>query len=325
MNAKKHKEAVLLVGNGKLAASVYMCLSKAGHVIDFYSDTPDNISERINHHLSNSDANEFDDIKCKHVGEVANFGGNSYYQLAVIITAESLLEKTAYIEKIERCITPTTTIAINTESIALSAIQRDATFPSRIIGVNWSEPAHTTYFLEIITNPSNSKELIEDFYKLSKSWQKDPYILYNDCGIRARMMCAMIREAFYLVENGYVSIEDIDRACRNDAGFYLPFAGNFRYMDLMGAYMYGIVMKDLNPELCNSIHIPKFFKDIVEQGGEGMENNRGIYSYSNGDTEKWDELFKTFSFKIQEIIQKYPSENNDVESRKKVLITSMHE
>ena len=96
-------------------------------------------------------------------------------------------------------------------------------------------------------------------------------------------------------------------------------------MDLMGTYMYGIVMKDLNPELCNSNHIPKFFKDIIEQGGEGMKNNHGIYSYQNGDTEKWDEVFRTFSYQIQEIIQKYLLGNNEEENDANVLITSMHE
>jgi len=325
MNDTKNWETVLLVGNGKLAASIYMCLTSAGHAVSFYSDNPTEEIERVNLHIGNSCQKEIVEAQCKYVEEIGKSPVKLSYKLAIIITPENVLEKTTYLQKVETHIPSHAIVAINTESIALSTIQKSAAFPSRIIGVNWSEPAHTTYFLEIITNRSNPKNLIEEFYQLSKLWQKDPYILYNDCGIRARMMCAMIREAFYLVENGYVSIEDIDRACRNDAGFYLPFAGNFRYMDLMGTYMYGIVMKDLNPELCNSNHIPKFFKDIIEQGGEGMKNNHGIYSYQNGDTEKWDEVFRTFSYQIQEIIQKYLLENNEEENDANVLITSMHE
>ncbi len=325
MNDKKKGETVLLVGNGKLAASVYTCLINAGQLVDFHSNNPTEAIERITLHIANSFQRETVEVHCKYVEEIAKSPVKLSCKLAIIITAEDLLEKTTCLQKVEKNIPADTIIAINTESIALSTIQKNAVYPSRIIGVNWSEPAHTTYFLEIITNQSTSKELVQDFNQLSKSWQKDPYILHNDCGIRARMMCAMIREAFYLVENGYVFIEDIDRACRNDAGFYLPFAGNFRYMDLMGAYMYGIVMKDLNPELCNSNHIPKFFKDIVEQGGEGMENNQGIYSYQNGDTEKWDEVFRTFSYQIQEIIHKYSSQANEEKNDAKVLITSMHE
>jgi hypothetical protein len=56
-----------------------------------------------------------------------------------------------------------------------------------------------------------------------------------------------------------------------------------------------------------------------------MENNHGIYSYQNGDTEKWDEVFRAFSYQIQEVIQKYSSEDNEEKADAKVLITSMHE
>ncbi|MEJ7827628.1 MAG: 3-hydroxyacyl-CoA dehydrogenase NAD-binding domain-containing protein [Segetibacter sp.] len=324
MIAIKHREPILLIGNGKLAASIYMCLINTGYKVDFYSENPPEAIERLNLHISDLGVEEIIDVECKYLNELENIRTNPY-KVAIIITAENLEEKKIYIEKAEKNIHRNTIVAINTESIALRAIQENAAYPSRIIGANWSEPAHTTYFLEVITNQSNSKELVEDFYHLSKSWHKDAYIINNDYGIRSRMMCAMIREAFYLVENGYVSTEDIDRACRNDAGFYLPFAGNFRYMDLMGTYMYGIVMKDLNPELCNSNHIADFFKEIVEQGGEGMGNNQGIYPYQNGDTQKWDEIFRTFSYQIQEIIQKYPLEDNKEEPNAKVLITSVHE
>ena len=320
-----NEETVLLVGNGKLAACIYMCLTNAGHVVDFYSENPTEAIERVNFHVTNLCQKENVENRCRHLKEIKNSVAKLSYKLAIIITAENILEKTTYLHEVEKHVPSNIPIAINIESIALSTIQKDAAYPSRIIGVNWSEPAHTTYFLEIITNESTPNALIEEFYQLSKSWQKDPYILHNDCGIRARMMCAMIREAFYLVENGYVSIEDIDRACRNDAGFYLPFAGNFRYMDLMGTYMYGVVMKDLNPELCNSSHVPKFFKDIIADGGEGMENNHGIYSYENGDTAKWDDVFKTFSYQIQEIIHRYSSDDKAEEDHAKVLITSMHE
>jgi len=116
----------------------------------------------------------------------------------------------------------------------------------------------------------------------------------------------MVREAFYLVQNRYASIEDIDRACRNDAGYYLPFAGNFRYMDLMGTYAYGLVMKDLNKELSTESIIPEFFKKIMEEGGKGMENKNGFYQYNEEEVKKWNKLFNSFSYKIKRIIEKYP-------------------
>ncbi|MGH2645825.1 MAG: 3-hydroxyacyl-CoA dehydrogenase family protein, partial [Chitinophagaceae bacterium] len=102
------------------------------------------------------------------------------------------------------------------------------------------------------------------------------------------------------------SVEDIDRACRNDAGYYLPFAGNCRYMDLMGTYAYGMVMQELNPDLSKDGEVAPFFKRIVEQGGMGMQNGNGFYQYDANEAKKWDQKFRRFSYQIEKIISKYP-------------------
>jgi 3-hydroxybutyryl-CoA dehydrogenase len=230
------------------------------------------------------------------------------YDIVIAVTNEDVDEKTALIKQLESYVSQNVIIAINTESIALSTLQSSAQHPERIIGANWVEPAHTTYFLEIICNANSDDDCVNRFYNSAKElWQKDPYLIRRDVGIRARMMCALIREAFYLIENDYVSIEDIDRACRNDAGYYLPFAGNFRYMDLMGTYMYGIVMHDLNPELSNSTHIPLFCQQLIDDKSLGMKNGRGFYSYKPGEAEEWEKTFRNFTYKIHNIIRKYAS------------------
>jgi 3-hydroxybutyryl-CoA dehydrogenase len=47
----------------------------------------------------------------------------------------------------------------------------------------------------------------------------------------------------------------------------MPFAGPFRYMDLMGVEAYYRVMKDLLPELSTSPGIPGVMRRVVESGG----------------------------------------------------------
>lgn len=116
----------------------------------------------------------------------------------------------------------------------------------------------------------------------------------------------MLREAFYLVDNGYVSVEGVDRGCRNDSGYYMSFAGNFRYMDLMGTFIYGLVMQDLNPELSKSSQLPAFFQDLIQQGRLGMDSGKGFFDYQPGETQHWDALFQRFSYQIAELMAKYP-------------------
>ena len=301
------KESILIVGSGKVAFSLVVCLIQAGYPITLFTKNRDIALKSINFHLADlpMSANKFhlsnylkitNELSCK-----------IDFKLVIVLTDENLLEKRTLIKQLENKLPPNSLIAINTESIPLANLQEGCNYPDRVLGANWVEPVHTTYFLELITNCKSNEEQINYLFNLAKTyWNKDPYIINNTLSIRAKMFAAMAREAFYLVQNGYASIEDIDRACRNDAGYYLPFAGNFRYMDLMGGSAYGMVMKDLNPELSKEHKLPEFFKNILEQGGLGMENNKGFYQYDREDVDRWDTVFRMFSYQMQEIISKYP-------------------
>ncbi len=57
-------------------------------------------------------------------------------------------------------------------------------------------------------------------------------------------MYALHREAFYLVDNGYASMEHVYRACRYGPCPTIGFVGYFRWMDLTGIPAYHAVMKD---------------------------------------------------------------------------------
>jgi 3-hydroxybutyryl-CoA dehydrogenase len=302
----KHQH-ILIAGTEKLAASISVCMLQAGHQVTVYNPADADVTTPVNEHLNDL---------LQYTGKVVSsdaFNVVSYpdaaagYDLAIAITNENLADKIALVHELESWLGNSSPIAINMESIKLSDLQPHAQHPQRLLGVNWVEPAHTTCFLEIITNEHTNQQIAEDLFTTAKHlWNKDPYLLKSDAGIRAKMMGALVREAFYLVENNYVTVEDIDRACRNDAGYYMPFAGNFRYMDLMGTYMYGVVMQDLNPELSKDTHVPEFCQKLIDNGSKGMAGNQGFYQYEPGEVEMWEATFRKFSYQIQQIIHKYP-------------------
>ena len=214
--------------------------------------------------------------------------------LAIAITTEQAASKKRIIEQLACRLDDDAIIAVNTESIPLDVLQHAAVArPERVLGLNWCYPADLTLFLEIVTNAASDAASVERLTTLGRDvWGKDPYTVRGGFSVRARMMAAWMREAIYLVENGYASIESIDRACRNDAGFYLPFAGNFRYMDLMGTYAYGMVMKDLNPDLA--------------KGADASCNlDDWLTSYATSEADVRKAAFQRFSKEIRTLILKY--------------------
>jgi 3-hydroxyacyl-CoA dehydrogenase len=89
-------------------------------------------------------------------------------------------------------------------------------------------------------------------------------------------MYALMREAFHLVEAGYATIEDVDRSIRNDLGYWITFAGPFRFMDLTGIPAYAAVMRDLFPELDCSKEVPALMRQMVDSGAQGVSNAKRL-------------------------------------------------
>ncbi|SKC01714.1 3-hydroxybutyryl-CoA dehydrogenase [Sphingobacterium nematocida] len=229
------------------------------------------------------------------------------YDLIFAFTKDNLEEKVKWISSVESLVADDGLLCINIDGISLDEIQQSLN--SEVIGVNFCYPVCASPFMEIITTARNKPQDIDALYDWAVGrWNKDPYIVKKGISIRAYMVAAMAREAFYLVEQGYASVESIDRACRNDAGYYLPFTGNYLYMDLMGTVAYALVMKELNSELSNSSTVPDWFSDKIEKGQGGMKDGLGLYAYNEGDDVKWNAIVREYSKEINELITKYKKE-----------------
>ena len=196
----------------------------------------------------------------------------------------------------------------NTSAIPISLLQKMTKHPDRFFGLHWAEPSHTTRFLEVICGDESDIEKGEYLYELSNYWNKEATLVRKDIRgfIGNRLMYAMYREAFYLVENGYATVEDVDRACRNNTGYWMTLVGVFGWMDLTGVPAYHNVMKDLNPTLCNDTGMPKLIDDIVKAGGKGVANGHGFYKYTPEESKLWEETFADFNYDIRKLAMKYP-------------------
>jgi 3-hydroxybutyryl-CoA dehydrogenase len=230
--------------------------------------------------------------------------------LVIECTLEDQNIKRSVYEKIESVIDPDALLTSNTSAIPISILQKLTRHPKRFFGLHWAEPSHTTRVLEIICGELSDVTKGEYLYELSHFWGKEPTLVRKDIRgfITNRLMYAMYREAFYLVENGYATVEDVDRACRNNPGYWMTLVGVFRWMDLTGVPAYHTVLKDLFPTLNNSTAVPKLIDDIVKSGGKGVANAHGFHSYTPEEAKLWEETFKEFSYKIRKLALKYPAD-----------------
>ncbi|MGH2645084.1 MAG: 3-hydroxyacyl-CoA dehydrogenase family protein, partial [Chitinophagaceae bacterium] len=258
--------SVGVVGLGLMGCSITTCLLMADHpVIALAPITSDleHAETKISGHLKKAHEEGLTKIKPdvykRMLTITEDYGALKNCGLVIECTIENMDIKKSIYEKVEKEIASDTILASNTSAIPISILQKLTTRPERFFGLHWMEPAHTTRFLEIICGDQSDISLGEYLYDLSHAWGKEPTLVRKDIRgfITNRLMYAMYREACSLVENGYASIEDVDRACRNNPGYWMTLVGVFRWMDLTGVQAYHTVMKDLLPTLSNQKEIPK--------------------------------------------------------------------
>jgi 3-hydroxybutyryl-CoA dehydrogenase len=311
-----------VVGLGLMGCSIATCLLIAGHPVVAVAPIPadlDHAESRIREHLRIARQHELihetPEFYFQHLTITENYGDLAPCALVIECTIEQMDIKRTVYEKIENAISTDALLTSNTSAIPISTLQQHTRHPERFFGLHWSEPSHTTRFLEIICGDKSDPSRAEYLYDLAHYWGKEPTLVRKDIRgfIANRLAYAMYREAFYLVENGYATVEDVDRACRNNTGYWMTLVGVFGWMDLTGVPAYHTVMKDLFPTLSNSTEVPKLIDDIVKAGGKGVANAHGFHSYTPEEAKLWEETYTEFAYDIRKLALKYPA---DVVKRK---------
>jgi 3-hydroxybutyryl-CoA dehydrogenase len=305
---------VAVIGLGLMGRSIATCLLAAGHeVIGLTNDlkasahVPQKIETLLEEMrkeglLDKSAADVMRDFRItQDLQDIADA------EIVFETVTEDVKLKQQLLRDAEGVVSAECILASNTSALPVSVLQEGAARPERILGVHWDEPAHVTRFMEIIPGGQTSTEYVERIAALAPLWGKEPSVLRKEIRgfITNRISYAMFREACHLVESGVCTVEDVDRSLRNDVGWWIPLAGPFRYMDLMGVEAYYRVMGDLLPDLSTEKGIPKLMREVVESGGRGISNRRGFYQYSEEEARTWEARFAEFNYRIRRLTAEF--------------------
>jgi 3-hydroxybutyryl-CoA dehydrogenase len=303
-----------VVGLGLMGTSIVTCLLTADHpVVGIDKDA--RRRRHLKHHVSTllrdmrrqGLLSKKPAVLLKRLSTSGDFSALVGCGLVIESIFEDLGEKREVLRRVEEVVAPDALIGSNTSSLPVTELQRGARAPGRILGIHWGEPAHILRFLEVICGEQTDLENAQKVLRIAGRWNKEPTLVRRDIRgfITNRIMYAMIREAFYLVENGYATVEDVDRSVRNDMGYWITMAGPFRYMDLTGIPAYAAVMRGLLPELCCAKDTPKLMQEVVASGARGVSNARGFYPYTKAEAKAWEKRFLDFSYEIRALALKY--------------------
>lgn len=215
----------------------------------------------------------------------ALFYATSDFEAAVkgvdcVIEAVSELEevKRKTFQQISDAVDESVLIATNSSFMLSSMFVDCVRNPSRLANMHFYNPALVLKFVEVVKGPHTSDETAQAMYYFCKRTGKEPILMKKEIpGFAANyILRGLQQKARELVEGGYCSYEDVDKAC--ELGLNHPM-GPFRLNDLTGIDISFDIMNEQYQE--SGIKPPCYdlYKSMVEQGKLGRKTKQGFYDY----------------------------------------------
>ncbi|CAN5367051.1 3-hydroxybutyryl-CoA dehydrogenase [soil metagenome] len=208
-----------------------------------------------------------------------SYGDLNGCQLVIEAATENLELKLRILKQIDERVPIETVIATNTSSISITQLGAVINQPGRFIGMHFFNPVPLMGLLEVIRGLQTSDEAHALAVDFAKKVGKSPVTVKNSPGfVVNRILCPMINEAIFVLQEGLSSAEDIDTGMK--LGCNHPI-GPLALADLVGLDTLLAIMK----VFYDGFNDPKYrpaplLKEMVDAGLLGRKSGRGFFTYS---------------------------------------------
>src|SRR5947209_18319812 len=187
---------------------------------------------------------------------------------------ESKIEIFTLLDKICR---PTTILASNTSSLSITEIASVTYRAKKCLGMHFFNPVHKMKLLEIVRALETDEETLTTAVEVGKRMGKEVVVIKESPGFITSRINAMIgNEAFYMLQEGIATAEDIDKALK--LGLNHPM-GPFELVDLVGLDTRLHILEYLHKTLGEKFRPAPLLVQHVKAGRLGRKTGRGVFDY----------------------------------------------
>ncbi len=212
--------------------------------------------------------------------------------LVIECAPEDLGLKKGIFKELDEICRPDAILATNTSGLSPTAIAEGLDHPERVVVAHFWNPPQLIPLVEVVPGEDTFREVVDDTMKWVTALGKQPVRMNRECPgfIGNRLQLALLREALYIVEQGYADVEEVDKSITYGHGRRLPVTGPFCSADMGGLDIFHNISAYLFRDLSKASEPSELMRRMVEEGSLGMKSGKGFYEWTPGMKEKMTTL-----------------------------------
>ncbi|MED3908765.1 3-hydroxyacyl-CoA dehydrogenase [Peribacillus simplex] len=202
----------------------------------------------------------------------------AYADLIIEAVPEKTEIKRAVFETIEVHAKEDCYFATNTSTMSPTEIGSYGKRPERTIAMHFFNPVQKMPLVEIVRGLETSDETAAIIKEVAGKMGKETVVINEFPGfVTSRISCLVGNEAFYMLQEGLGTPEEIDKAIK--LGLNYPM-GPFELGDLVGLDARLNNLKYLHSKLGEKYRPAPLLEQYVKAGRLGRKSGKGVYDYT---------------------------------------------